>query len=54
MCPCDWFNKEVNCQQLGKKRFGGTSGDTEVSGKKKGGVISQTHRKQDMQEAPKP
>ena len=27
---CDWFNKELNGHQLGRKRLGGTSGDREL------------------------
>lgn len=29
MCRCDWFNKELNGQELGRKRLGGISGDRE-------------------------
>ena len=36
MCHCDWFNKELNGQQLGRKRLGGTSGDREDLERKKG------------------
>lgn len=32
---CDWFDKELNDQELGKKWLGGTSGNRKDSRKKK-------------------
>ena len=34
--PSDWFNKQLNGQQLDRKRLGGTSENRQNSVKKKG------------------
>lgn len=47
---CDWFNKELHGQCLGRKRVSRTSGDKEDSGKKKERQrkVSETLKKSDL------
>lgn len=44
-CDCFCFNKELSGQEIGRKKFSGTSGNREDLGKKKCRITRQMQRK---------